>query len=74
MPNVKNNYKNNHQNIESRICKNAIETQQHILEECPQIHRETLYITTPRHNKGHKQDSHRNHGSNGQGLKQNRTK
>ena len=35
MPNVKNNYRYNHLNTECRMCKNAMETQKHILGECP---------------------------------------
>ena len=46
MLNVKNNYRNNYQNNECRMCKNATETQKHILEECPQIHWENTLKTT----------------------------
>ena len=46
MLNVKNNYRNNYQNTECRMCKNATETQKHIQEECPQIHWENTLKTT----------------------------
>ena len=35
---VKANYRNGHQNLKCRMCKNEEETQTHVLEECLAIH------------------------------------
>ena len=43
---MKSSYCNNHQNKECRICKSTRETQKHIPEECPQIHKGNIPRTT----------------------------
>ena len=43
---MKSSYCNNHQNKERRICKSTRETQKHIPEECPQIHKGNIPRTT----------------------------
>ena len=48
MPEVKGNYKGKHSDLICRWCKNATETQQHILRKCPMfqdITRNTPYDT-----------------------------
>ena len=35
---IKGNYKNGYTDLKCRMCKNELETQTHILEECPKIH------------------------------------
>ena len=37
---VKGNYKNGNANLMCRACKTESETQQHVLEECPEIHKD----------------------------------
>ena len=42
---VKGNYKNGYKDLKCRACKKEIETQQHILEECQEIHQSTPKVT-----------------------------
>ena len=45
---IKGNYKNGHHDLRCRLCKKETETQTHILEECPSLHKnETLKV--PKH-------------------------
>ena len=44
MLDIKNNFRGKYENLTCRACKNAPETQQHILEECPNIHINDEYI------------------------------
>ena len=46
MLNVKNNYRNMHSNNICRKCLNTDETQEHVLEICPEIHTDTTTIVT----------------------------
>ena len=45
---VKNNYRKMHEDNICRACKNETETQEHILEECPEIHRSEISKVTRR--------------------------
>ena len=45
---VKGNYKNGHRDLKCRKCKTEVETQQHVLEECPIIHSNDA-IKVPKH-------------------------
>ena len=38
MLDVKNNFRGKYQNTQCRMCRDSIETQEHILEECKQLH------------------------------------
>ena len=40
MLDVKNNFRNKHRTITCRACKEEPETQEHVLEKCPQLHKE----------------------------------
>ena len=44
MLDIKNNFRGKYENLTCGACKNAPETQQHILEECPNIHINDEYI------------------------------
>ena len=44
---VKGNYKNGHTSLLCRMCKNEEETQTHILESCPEVHKDNA-IRTPK--------------------------
>ena len=44
MLDIKNNFRGKYENLTCRACKNAPETQQHILEEYPNIHINDEYI------------------------------
>ena len=48
MLDIKNNFRGKYENLTCRACKNAPETQQHILEECPSIHINDDYIVKKR--------------------------
>ena len=43
---IKGNYKNGHRDLKCRVCKQEEETQTHILEKCPIIHRNSNTIVT----------------------------
>ena len=45
---VKDNYKNGHPDLACRLCKQAEESQTHILEECPVVHPNDA-IKVPKH-------------------------
>ena len=48
MMKVKGNYKNGHQDLTCRMCRAAEESQMHILEECPEMHKDNN-IKIPKH-------------------------
>ena len=45
---VKGNYKNGHPDLKCRLCRKEVETQTHILEECPTLHH-TDALKVPKH-------------------------
>ena len=46
---VKNNFRNKYKDIICRGCKAEIETQQHVLENCPEIHKDNTSIVLITH-------------------------
>ena len=48
MTKVKGNYKNGHKDLKCRMCKNEVETQTHIFEQCPQLHQNDV-TKVPKH-------------------------
>ena len=76
MLNVKNNYRNNHQNTEYRMCKNAMETHTRgVPSNSLAKHTEKRWNIQhrPWHHKRSRQENHLSHGANGQDHKQTKT-
>ena len=54
---VKGNYKNVNKNLLCRACKTEVETQAHVLKDCPEIHKDD--ITKGKKEDIFKEDIHR---------------